>query len=337
MPRPSFLPFLWLPLAAAALFAAPLRAQQCDTSEVDVAANLAKGQLAALPYDVPFNLRLEVPTLSARAGYSTVVESVLLEYGPLMATSAGKRLLETDTVWLRVQGRVRPTELAFLVEPLERDQMYAFRFTVFSRRDSLVQSRDSAVVRSHVLRRPGQDRDEWELSWDTLVSGDSVQKVVVAADTVELRGTPRARFTDRFDADIGVLRSDRLGYWGAMTSSHFYLVPVNRNECTSHYRGSDHLLKRVSIFAGISLFEISSREDVDHLWSTGSPVVGVGVSRLGLPVPLRINAGVIWLRQDDANPLVTRSRTKRDAFISATFDVELQSFITPLAVLAGLK
>ena len=106
--------------------------------------------------------------------------------------------------------------------------------------------------------------------------------------------------------------------------------------CFGDFHGTARLLRQVSVFAGMSVLKIHSVEDVNPLVGAGSPVVGIGVARIpGLP-PLGFNAGYVFVKQKDPNPLVSRDHTRADPFVSLTVDFELRKVLGPLAGLLGL-
>ena len=157
-------------------------------------------------------------------------------------------------------------------------------------------------------------------------------------EAITIRGRAQASLAQHFDADIGILRSENAGNWGLVTSSHFHLVPLNKNEDPTFSSSTGaNLAKRLSVFAGVSFQEIHSEVEVSKFFTFGSPVAGIGVrGPLGLDF-MRLNGGVIWFKQDDANPLVTRQRVKRDVFVSATADLELKQVLGPLVALLNIK
>lgn len=165
---------------------------------------------------------------------------------------------------------------------------------------------------------------------DTVPARDTV---VAEKRLVRISARPKKDISNHFDADLAVVGSSRAEYIGVGTNVHGYAMPINRAECTSQYRGWDHLFKRVSLFAGVSVVELDSEADVSHLYASGTPMFGLGFNRLPYLGPLRVNAGVILLRQQDANPLVSDTHDVWDPFLAASFDVELKNLLAPLAAL----
>ncbi len=160
----------------------------------------------------------------------------------------------------------------------------------------------------------------------------------VGRDTVRVVGEAKTDITHHFDTDAGLLHSFRANYWGAVTGTHLYLVPVNRNECRASYSGWEHILKRVSLFGGLSVFELDARSGVEPLFTGGSPVFGLSVGeRFPFFGRLFLNGGIILLKQEDPNPLLDAKHTRRDYFVGVAADVELKSIFGPLAGLVGLK
>jgi|GEM_PF-5134656 len=327
----------WLVLLMAALMVTldPVHAQLgCDTSRVTVAADLSKRQLGALPFDVPFTIRTPVPTLRDD---KLKVDSVVLRYGSPARVGSGFGL-SSDALrsTARVLGAAPPTELTFSIRALQPNEVQYFDFFVYAPQSDTARPKQILPPDTIRLLKFDPATGTFAVGRDSIVQRVKMVDTSVAIDTFRIVGKPRATLTNHFDADAGVLWAPGFGYWGAGTNSHFYFRPVNRNQCTDDYEGMDHLLKRVSVFVGVSLFRIHTDTEVEHLWTNGSPVMGIGVNRLPL-VPARLNAGIIWLRQDDPNPLVTRQVVKRDFFISGTIDFELQQLVGPLVTLVGLK
>ena len=87
----------------------------------------------------------------------------------------------------------------------------------------------------------------------------------------------------------------------------------------------------MSVFAGLSPLRITSDAPVNAPLAIGTPVAGIGLRQIPYLGAFRINGGVMFFDQEDANPLVTTQRHKRDAFISFTADIELKDFLGPLA------
>lgn len=325
----------WLVLMVPTLFIALEKAHAqpgCDTSRVTVKGDLSKRQLDALPFDVPFTIRTPVPTLNDG---KLKVDSIVLRYGPPVRLPNGFDLGPSVRTSALVQGAAPPTELTFSVRALRPNQVQYFHFFLHATRS--VKAHPEQLLRQYTMKVATFDAEKAVfVVRDSVVREYRMDTLRTAVDTIRIVGTPRATFANRFDADAGVLWAPGFGYWGVGANSHFYFTPVNRNQCTTEYRGMDHVLKRVSVFGGVSLFRIHSDTEVQHLWTNGSPVVGVGLNRLPV-VPARLNAGIIWLRQDDPNPLVTRDVVKRDLFISGTVDFELRQLAGPLAALVGLR
>ncbi len=92
-----------------------------------------------------------------------------------------------------------------------------------------------------------------------------------------------------------------------------------------------HVVKRVSVFAGLSPLRISSDAPVTSPFAIGVPVVGIGVRELPYLGAFRVNGGVMFFDQKDANPLVSMLRHERDVFLSFTADFELTDFLGLLA------
>ncbi len=166
-------------------------------------------------------------------------------------------------------------------------------------------------------------------------------------DTVLIRGIATADLPAHFGTDFGVVVAPRPGpaYSGAGTFVHLYLVPIHADEdpdAIAHSEPVQRVLKRVSLFAGLSVIKLAAGSKVDHLFSVGTPVFGVGVRplftgswrRLNF---VRLNAGMMLFNQPDPNPLIAMVRGKHAPFFSVTFDISLQSALAPIGGLLGGK
>lgn len=176
---------------------------------------------------------------------------------------------------------------------------------------------------------------------------------VLLTDSFTIRGQTPTDYKSRFDNDIGVIRSGRFQYVGAVSDIHYYLVPINKNEdlADPNLSSSEQLLRRISLMGGLSVARLSSKADVSNVFGIGTPALGfgfrgplywphfqIGGERLrGFFQPMRLTGGFVWVKQKDANPLVTDMHTKRDWFIGLTADVDLKSVLGPFSGFFGSK
>ncbi|HEX6038682.1 hypothetical protein [Longimicrobium sp.] len=222
------------------------------------------------------------------------VDSIRYAYGPrrVVSTAAGERA-EIDGIV--DEGRAVPhplsrtSEYAIRVRPLDPDIAYLFRFTVYPR---------------HPPGSPPR----------------SVRVDVVTEAT--------SNFGDHIMYDAGVLAAQRTGYWGLVTGVNFYALPINRDDDLSRASPAEAVLKRVSLFAGLSFRAFRAPAGMsDYYVHLGHPVLGIGVRNIpGLP-GLRVGTGVMWYRQEDDNPLVVRLLVKRDVYLSLTFGPRLDDVL----------
>jgi hypothetical protein len=178
--------------------------------------------------------------------------------------------------------------------------------------------------------------------------GDDVSRKVVT-DGVEIVAWSTTDFRDHFDTDFGAVYGGRTGYVGVATFLHAFATPVQQGDVLDVVESPVRkVLKTVNLIGGLAVAKLDDRVAVNQRFGFGSPVVGVGLRNVqrwedgptwlfGLPKGMRLNGGVIWLSQDDANPLVTRERTKLDWFVSASFDADVKSILGPLAGIIGIK
>lgn len=163
---------------------------------------------------------------------------------------------------------------------------------------------------------------------------------------IEVVGAAPSSFVHHVHQDFGFVWAPKADYFGAASTLHFYAVPVNKMALPQGLE----LEKRISLFVGIVFQKLfapgsdifhPSRDDkpVENLLSIGSPVVGIGI-RPGFGstgryiwqkvVGFRLNFGLVFFNQTDANPLVNEKRLKAAYTINVTYDIELQKLLKPL-------
>jgi hypothetical protein len=280
-----------------------------------------------LPFGQEFWVRGPVPAN---------VDTVEMRYAA-MGTS-----LEAVSTWVRDSNAVIPeTEFRLLVARLAPDLRYRFSFVVKAGKKGTATQEYSITLNGGAgMAQPGSHLT------GTIRESTAAATSSRAADTVNIQGDAPSRFQDHFHADFGLMRSFHAQYVGVTSNAHFYLAPINPNEDLTDLEDDvwQNFTKRVSVFAGLALQELSSEADVDALFKVGSPVAGIGVRgflywpgmspRLRpLLQPLRLNTGVVWFEQDDANPLIDEKIRKRDWFISITGDIELKNILGPFDAL----
>jgi hypothetical protein len=265
-----------------------------------VTADLATQQwTGSFPFDEVFTLRLAIPELEP---VSPRMNEIRLAYGPAREEShtASDGTVTRDLV---------------MAEPIDRD----------------VVPLTGPVKVKEVFFTVGPLDPSRVYLFDFQLFSDTTRRA-----SVRMAAASRPDVTSHFDLDAGVLRSNRLQYTGMVIDAHYYLVPVNNNECPDNYRGAEEILKRVSLFAGISVLRLSSKDNVHNFFERGAPAIGIGLNRLPYLGPVRINGGLLFVKQDHANPLVSERVTKADPFVSVTVDFELRRVLGPLAGLFGL-
>ena len=154
---------------------------------------------------------------------------------------------------------------------------------------------------------------------------------------IRILGEPKASIANHFDQDVGVIATDRAGYWAVASSIHMHAIPINKNLRLQDMPKEKQWLSRVSVFAGLAIAEIDSEAPVEKYFGVGSPIVGVAVRPLPFFSPLRVGGGLIAVRQEDANPLVDEKEMKIDRFLGATVDFDVRTILGPLLTLAGIK
>lgn len=329
-------------LVSAALLAMP-RTATAQADSVITADLVTRSLSMSPPFDQGFRLRVAMPK---------GVDSVSLVY----AQASG------DTSWHSVKcwdsrhpvkttraRLIEVTALDFSIDELCPDHQYLFRFTIFVTKpvreaDPLkasVGTRDTVIGERVVDSGGHRDTTRYIRPIKQFATRDTVM-----SEEIDIMATPTAAVAAHFDTDFGVLVTNHNrgpGYIGAGTNVHFYFVPVNGNERTFYWRSfRDQVLKRASIFVGLSFVKLRATEEVKNMFDTGNPVVGIGVRPVGFrkykPLgSLRLNAGVVWFKQDVANPLVAEDKTKHAPFVSLTGDITLKDLFGPLAALLGVK
>lgn len=171
-------------------------------------------------------------------------------------------------------------------------------------------------------------------------------RLLLLTDSFSVRGETPTDYKQRFDNDVGIVHTDRFGYTGFVSDLHYYFTPINKNEDLGdpELGLGGQLVRRVSVMAGLAV-KLDSRSEVDNVLSFGTPMAGIGIrGPLYWPStkphspqyrsffqPMRLNVGIIWFKQKDANPLSSATHIKRDLFVSLTADVALKTVLGPFA------
>jgi len=318
-----------------------------------VRADLATAHFdSVLPFDRPFVLRVKPPDK---------FDAVYLQYGTYacMKRRAQRRAKCATRVDFRTTPLIARTELAADIEPLPPNNLYTFTFTVLGRPTSDATAlRDVAAAlkaahcpdASALVADVGPDRPvpggvddalpplALRACLDVLANGLHDGATPAVVDTESIGNWTSSSFKDHFDVDFGALYSFQARYWGMATLVHLYAEPVQPNEQMDWVHPEwRRFWKRVNVAGGLSLLQLGSRAPVKQKFAFGSPVAAVGFSRLPVLTAMRVNGGLVWLTQDDANPLVTKDRTKIDPFVSLTFDYDIRNILGPIGGLLGLK
>lgn len=245
----------------------------------------------ALPFDEPFLLKVPVPE---------GVDSIRVDLGTPLFLPAGIRALDPDdSAFVRTKavedGILEPPALTFLIPPLAPRENYDFKITYYGQRGIGM----LAKVPSSVERR--------------------------------ITGRTATSFTSHFVTDIGMIYAFEPGYWGAATTLHAFLAPINKKAPVS-FTGLSDFRKSTSAFVGLTSVEIASEADVDKLYGIGSPIMGLSVR---LTRSVHVGAGVMFFEQTNANPLIDDKVGKRGSFMMLTVDLDYKSILGPLAALLG--
>ncbi len=148
-----------------------------------------------------------------------------------------------------------------------------------------------------------------------------------------------------FEIGYGKIISER-NYQFLYPSFHLYFSPVNEDLPLSKYKGVDGaFLKRFSLFAGVTITNLSSDDEIDDAFNGGNPVVGIGYRGI-VPINslrprffdnLRVGTGVIFYKIKDKNPLIDKKRRVRDFFWNITFDLDVAEVIGPVLKVLGIE
>lgn len=163
----------------------------------------------------------------------------------------------------------------------------------------------------------------------------------VAPIVFELLGESTGAFKDHFRSDVGLSWSPPPGpsYIAGASNVHMYLRPINDAGNSDAFGWADHILKRVSLFAGLTLFDLhTGKPPVDHMFTPGNPQVGLGFRALSSSVPpvlnsLYLNLGLVYFTQKDPNPLTPTEHGKHAPFIGLAGTIDWKDALGPIAVL----
>jgi hypothetical protein len=303
-----------------------------DVVTVDLRARTLGG---TLPFDQEFRLRGPLDTLT---------EVVTVRYGELAEASNGTESIAGTPycgIWIRqkplVPGpgpaaglpRARETQFVLRIPALRlaQDTDYRFEFALYE-------------VGDQQLRPPPSDT---QCMTDAQLQAH-LGVAPMKTDEFAINGDTDTEFTQRFDTDVGIVGAPQAGYLGASSGVHFYFwQPINKKLDLAEPKWYKSFGRRVSLYGGLALNELGGGDDVKPAWGVGSPMLGFGFRG---PLywsertpfawalrPMRINAGVIWFKQDDPNPLVDNTSFKLTWFWSATADVDLTAILGPFAAL----
>jgi hypothetical protein len=256
-------------------------------------------------------------------------DSFSISFGPLYPTRCkcgeSGSIEDIESKHPRV---LKSSTFDMIVGNMEPNRPYRFRFLVWK----FITPNHVDTVSHSVIT----DSDRGTVTTSTVVKLAAPRATTsrAVADTIDIIAEAKAPFTSHFDADVGVLRTHRTGYWGLATNAHFHLVPLNKNEDLSQLSPLQKVMRRLSVFGGLAVREMATEKEVrPYFAGVGSPVAGLGYRGTGRFDPVRINGGVMFFKEKDANPLVDRELNKRDTFVSLSVDFDVKTLLVPLALL----
>jgi hypothetical protein len=175
---------------------------------------------------------------------------------------------------------------------------------------------------------------------------------IMGAPPLVVHGSTRTTLNDYFRIDVGFIHAPvlvrgtdkRVSYWGGGSNVHLYLVSVNEaSEKTAEGRPFDPVLKRVSLFGGVSAFDLHAGAPIKPFFKAGNPVAGVSWRPMKLAetpfvTEVYVNLGLMWFKQANPNPLVSDDVGKRTVVYGLAGSIAIKDLLTPLAFLfAGEK
>lgn len=128
-----------------------------------------------------------------------------------------------------------------------------------------------------------------------------------------------------FSIDLGIGHAYHPKITFLYTGVNFYFAPINKRASLKIYKGWDQLLKRFSLLVGLtsSKLELEGGANKDLL-SSGNIVFGGG---LRIVKSLKANAGLLFFKQVDQNPLNEDTKVKAAFFYSVSFDIGIKSLL----------
>lgn len=124
-----------------------------------------------------------------------------------------------------------------------------------------------------------------------------------------------------FGLDIGFMFAPDIGSTFFFEGLNMHIRPVNRNTDFKKLKGMDKVLKQVSIFAGVAQRIGSYDDNFEKLLPLGSPFTGLGWR---IHKGFRVNAGVLFYKYNNYNPIISESEVDQTWFISISVDAELK-------------
>lgn len=124
--------------------------------------------------------------------------------------------------------------------------------------------------------------------------------------------------------DFGVMVAPEISSTFVFEGVNFHLKPVNRHAKFSDLKGWDEQLKRISFSFGVAQRVGDYNDTYENLVGVGSPFVGVGYR---LNRMIRINAGGLFYKSQDPNPIINETSVKGTYFLSASIDIKLKDAI----------
>jgi hypothetical protein len=156
-------------------------------------------------------------------------------------------------------------------------------------------------------------------------------------------------FADHFKLDFGIGYASHPQAFVGTVSLHAYLTPINEStDLESNIPPWEQIKRRTSLFVSIIPLTIHSwaKQEIKQVANIGNIGFGIGFrapfygpgwtsNYRRFLQPMRLNVGLMYFAQADANPVIIKDRTKWSPFVSLTYDFKIASIFGPIAKLFG--
>lgn len=162
--------------------------------------------------------------------------------------------------------------------------------------------------------------------------------------------TLKTKLGDYIKLDLGLGYAPIIKGVISQTAVHFYLLPINNDTDLRTIKGlGRNIFLRASVFVGISpvMLYSDTRQPIANSSSIGNILFGFAIRSpfygKHMPFgrntgwvflqPMRLNIGEMYFKQDDANPLVVKNRSKQCFYIGISYDLNIAGLLGPVGKL----